>query len=387
MEVKNRLVVPAMGTNLAEADHQAGEALIAYYTERARGGFGLIITECTAIAQEGSSLVNECAIWDDSFILCYQKLTASAHETGAKICCQLRHTGRETEPKYTGGKEVVASSPIPCPACQTMPRPLTTEEVYAMVDTYAQAALRAKKEGFDAVEIHASHGYLPAQFLSAYANKRTDKFGGSLHNRMRFLRLIMRKTRELAGEEYPILVRLSGSEMILGGREIQETKTVALMLEEESCAAINVSVSTYGSQHYCVGAFYLAPGYETDAAAALKKAVNISIITVGRFTDPEIAEAVVADGSADMVAIGRRSIADPHFAASGHIDTISPRPILFIVGENAHSRPFTDEAYAAAGEPKEIYVVPDANHVDLYDDVTKIPFDKIEEFLNVVFAE
>lgn len=352
MEVKNRLVVPAMGTNLAEPDHQAGPALIDYYTERAKGGFGLIITECTAIAQEGSSLVNECAIWDDSFIPSYQRLTASVHQYGAKICCQLRHTGRETEPKYTGGKQIVAPSAVPCPACQSMPHAMTTEEVYAMVDTYAQAALRAKKENFDAIEIHASHGYLPAQFLSAHANKRTDEFGGTLHNRMRFLRLILQATRKLVGEDYPILVRLSGSEMIMGGRELQETKAVCQMLEQEGCDAINVSISTYGSQHYCVGSSYLAPGYETEAAAALKKVVSIPVITVGRFTDPEIAEAVLADGSADMVAIGRQSIADPHFAIKaqqGREEDIIP---CISCGQGCIMHMFTDEPISCVINPR-----------------------------------
>ena len=352
MEVKNRLVVPAMGTNLAEDNHEAGEALINYYTERAKGGFGLIITECTAIAQEGSSLINECAIWDDSFIPGYQKLTASVHEAGAKICCQLRHTGRETELKYTGGKEIVAPSAVPCPACQSMPHAMTTEEVYEMVDIYAQAALRAKKEGFDAIEIHAAHGYLPAQFLSGHANKRTDEFGGTLHNRMRFMRLILRAIRKLVGNDYPILVRISGSEMIMGGREIQETKAVSLMLEEEGCDAINVSISTYGSMHYCVGSSYLASGYETEAAAELKKVVNIPIITVGRFTDPEIAEAVLADGSADMVAIGRQSIADPHFAIKaqeGREDDIIP---CISCGQGCIMHMFTDEPISCVINPR-----------------------------------
>jgi 2,4-dienoyl-CoA reductase-like NADH-dependent reductase (Old Yellow Enzyme family)/thioredoxin reductase len=352
MELKNRLVVPAMGTNLAESNHEAGEALINYYTERAKGGFGLIITECTAVSQEGSSLVNECAIWDDSFIPSYQKLTASVHEAGAKICCQLRHTGRETEPKYTGGKDIVAPSPIPCPACQSMPHELTTEEVYAIINIYAEAALRAKKEGFDAVEIHASHGYLPAQFLSSHANKRTDEFGGSLHNRMRFLRLILRAIHKLVGNDYPLLVRLSGSEMILGGREIQESKAVAQILEEEGCNALNVSISTYGSQHFCIGSSYLAPGYEVEAAAELKKVVGIPVITVGRFTDPEIAEAVLADGSVDMVAIGRQSIADPYFAVKaqeGREEDIIP---CISCGQGCIMHLFSDEPISCVMNPQ-----------------------------------
>ena len=292
-----------------------------------KGGFGLIITECTAISYEGRSLENECGMWEDSLIPSYQKLTESVHKEGAKIAVQLRHCGRETEPKYTGGKDVVAPSRIPCPSCQTMLHEMTAEEVYEMVAAFGDAALRGKKAGFDAVELHASHGYLIAQFLSGHANKRTDEFGGSLHNRMRFLRLVLQDIREKAGEDYPIIVRISGAEMITGGREIQETKAVCQMCEKEGAAAIHVSISTYGSLAYCIGSTYLAPGYETAAASQLKKAVAIPVITVGRYTDAEIAETVVRDGSADMVAFGRQSIADlnfPNKVLAGKQDEIIP---------------------------------------------------------------
>lgn len=327
MEVKNRLVVPAMGTNLAEHNGEAGERLISYYTERAKGGFGLIITECSAISYEGRSLINECGMWEDSLIPSYKKLTDSVHAEGAKIAVQLRHCGRETEEKYVGGRVIPAPSRIPCPACQSMPHEMTTEEVYKMAGKFGDAALRGKKAGFDAVELHASHGYLIAQFLSGHANKRTDEFGGSLHNRMRFLRLVIRDIQRKTGNGFPIIVRISGSEMILGGREIQETKAVCRMCEEEGIAALHVSISTYGSLQYCIGASYLEPGYETEAAAAIKKAVNIPVITVGRYTDAEMAESAILDGSADMVAFGRQSIADPHFpnkVLSGRVDDIIP---------------------------------------------------------------
>lgn len=314
LEIKNRLAVPAMGTNLAEHNGEAGEKLIHYYTERARGGFGLIITECSAVSKDGRSLINECGMWDDSLIPSYKKLTDSVHSYGAKIAMQLRHCGRETEPKYTDGSPVSAPSPIPCPACQTMPHEMTAEEVYQMVSKFSDAAVRAKKAGFDAVELHVSHGYLIAQFLSGHANKRTDEFGGTLNNRMRFLRLIINEIKEKAGKDFPVMIRISGTEMITGGREIQETKAVCRICEEEGADAINISISTYGSLQYCIGSTYLAPGYEVSAAEAIKKVVNIPVITVGRFTDPEMAETLLRDGSADMVAFGRQSIADPHFA-------------------------------------------------------------------------
>lgn len=314
LTLKNRLFVPGMGTNLAEHNGEAGPSLIKYYTERAKGGFGLIITECTAIKVEGKSLINECGIWDDSFIPSYKKLTDSVHEAGGTIFVQLRHTGRETEKHYTGGLQPVSASQIPCPNCQEMPREMTTEEVYEMVETYVQAAERAKKMGYDGIEVHASHGYLPCQFLSGHANKRTDEFGGTLHNRMRFLRLIIQGIKQRLGTEYPLIIRISGSEMIAGGLDVQEVKAIAQMCESEGVDAINVSMATYRSIVYCVGSSYLQPGYEVDYAAQIKKAVSIPVMTVGRITDPELAEAVIADGSVDMVGIGRQSICDPHFA-------------------------------------------------------------------------
>lgn len=314
MEVKNRLVVPAMGTNLAEHNGEAGQMLIDYYTKRAEGGFGLIITECTAVSREGRSLINECGMWDDSLIPGYRKLTDSVHGQGAKIVMQLRHCGRETQPVYTENKPIPAPSQVPCPSCQTMPYAMPAKEVYEMVEKFSEAAYRAKKAGFDGVELHASHGYLIAQFLSGHANKRTDEFGGSLKNRMRFLKLIIRDIRRKTGNDFPIIIRISGTEMITGGREIQETKAVCRMCEEEGASAIHVSISTYGSLQYCIGSTYLSPGYETEAAEAVKKVTNIPVITVGRYTDPEIAESVLQDGSADLVAFGRQSIADPHFA-------------------------------------------------------------------------
>lgn len=351
MDVKNRLVMPAMGTNLASHDGSVSQELISYYTERARGGFGLIITECSAVSYDGRSLINECGIWDDSLISGYQALTDSVHKYGAKIAVQLRHCGRETEAKYTGGKEVLAPSRVPCPSCQSMPHEMTAEEVYVMVEAFGDAALRAKKAGFDAVELHASHGYLIAQFLSGHANKRTDEFGGSLHNRMRFLRLVLENIRKKVGEEFPVIVRISGSEMITGGREVQETKAVCRMCEEEGAAAIHVSISTYGSLCYCIGSTYLAPGYETEAAAQLKKTVSIPVITVGRYTDPEIAEAVIEDGSADMIAFGRQSIADPHFPVKvekGCPDDIIP---CISCGQGCIMHLFSDEPISCVVNP------------------------------------
>lgn len=352
IEIKNRFVVPAMGTNLAKHNGEASDRLISYYTERAKGGYGLIILECCAVSYEGRSLINECGLWEDSQIPSYQNLTKSVHDAGSKIAVQLRHCGRETNPDYTNGMQVLAPSKIPCPANQSTPHVMSTMEVYQMIEVYGNAALRAKKAGFDAVELHASHGYLIAQFLSGHANKRTDEFGGSLHNRMRFLRLILKNIQEKTGKNFPIIVRISGTEMIAGGREIQETKAISKMCEEENVAAIHVSISTYGSLQYCIGSTYLAPGYETSAAAEIKKSISIPVITVGRYTDVEIAESVVADGSADLVAFGRQSIAEPHLPKKvfeGKLDELVP---CISCGQGCIMHIFSDDPISCVVNPK-----------------------------------
>ena len=359
VELKNRLFVPGMGTNLAEHNGEAGEKLIKYYTERAKGGFGLIITECSAISIEGKSLINECGVWGDELIPSYRRLTSSVHEAGAKIFMQLRHTGRETELHYTDGIQPVSASQIPCPNCQTMPHEMSNEEVYKMVDTYIEAAERAKKMGFDGIEVHAAHGYLPAQFLSGHANKRTDEFGGTLHNRMRFLRLIIQGIKQKLGSDYPLIIRISGSEKIMGGLEIQEVKAVSRMCESEGVDAINVSMATYGSIKYCIGSSYLDPGYEVEYAAQVKKCVNIPVMTVGRITDPELADTIIADGSVDMVGIGRQSICDPHFARKvqeGRLDDIVG---CISCGQGCIMHLFTDEEIKCV-------INPDNGNVDEY---------------------
>lgn len=359
VEIKNRLFVPGMGTNLAEHNGEAGEKLIKYYTERAKGGFGLIITECSAISVEGKSLINECGVWGDELIPSYQRLTSSVHESGAKIFMQLRHTGRETELHYTGGIQPLSASHIPCPNCQTMPHEMTTDEVYKMVGTYVEAAERAKKMGFDGIEVHAAHGYLPAQFLSGHANKRTDEFGGTLHNRMRFLRLIIQGIKQTLGTDYPLIIRISGSEKIMGGLEIQEVKAICRMCEREGVDAINVSMATYGSIKYCIGSSYLDPGYEIEYAAQVKKCVGIPVMTVGRITDPELADTIIADGSVDMVGIGRQSICDPHFAEkvqNGRLDDIAG---CISCGQGCIMHLFTDEEIKCV-------INPDNGNVDEY---------------------
>lgn len=327
MELKNRLVMPPMGTNLANHDGTCGDALAAYYTERAKGGFSMVTVECTAVSPDGTSLFNECRMYEKTHAESFKKLTDGIHLAGGKACIQLVHHGREGSSAYNGGVQVAAPSKLPCPLMQEIPHALTTEEVYEYIDKFVNAAALSKEAGFDAVELHAASGYLIEQFLSAHSNKRIDEFGGSLHNRIKFLLLIIEGIKRRLGEDYPVLIRICADEYMTGGLAIEETKAICRMAEKAGADAIDVTVGTYGSIHHVIGSAYMAPGYQLGDVKQIKSCVYIPVIGVGRLCDPYVAAEALLGGSLDIVAIGRQSIADPYFPnklLSGDIEDISP---------------------------------------------------------------
>lgn len=327
MEIRNRLVVPPMGTNHANDDSSVSQQFIDYYTERAKGGFGLITIEVTAVDPTGKAIIREPGLWCDEQIDGYKKLADSIHSYGAKMSVQLHHAGRQTLGVFIDGKQPIAPSPVPCPYCQEIPKEMTTAEVYDMIQKFVDAAERAKKAGADAVEVHGAHGYLVAQFMSSYSNKRVDEFGGSFENRMRFPRMIVEGIRRRLGNAFPIIFRISGEEKTVGGRTIPETRAIARMMEEAGVNAIHLGGGAYGSLEWIWGASDSPLAYMADFAEEVKKSVNIPVIAVGRINDPYIAEELVASGRTDMVSLGRQSIADPHFpnkALAGEVDEIAP---------------------------------------------------------------
>lgn len=322
----NRFVVPPMASTLAHEDGTVSQALIDYWVARAKGGWGLLIVEFTSIDPLGK--VGPChpCLWGDEFIPGLKKLTDAVHKYGAKIAVQLSHTGRQTFPGITGAQPVSAS-PIPCPMDRVIPRELTADEVYELVEKFSNAAVRARDAGFDAVEIHGAHGYLLAQFMSAYSNKRVDEFGGSLHNRMRFPLEVIRSTRHKLGPGYPLLFRMSGEERIPGGRTLDESRVVARLVQEEGIDAVDVSVGVSGSAPYIIPPAALAPGFLLASAEEIKKAVSVPVIAVGRINHPFLAEDAIEAGKADLIAWGRSSLADPELPkkiAAGQIDDVCP---------------------------------------------------------------
>lgn len=312
LELRNRFVVPPMGTNYANMDGTVSPRLIDHYAGMAKGGFGLIIVEFTAVDPQGRVLVGQNALWADEQIDGCRRLVDEVHRHGAKIAVQLAHGGRQSIGAITG-MPTVAPSPLPCPAIQEIPNELTTQEVHDLIGKFVEAAVRAKAAGFDAVEIHGAHGYLLAQFMSAYSNKRVDEFGGDLRSRMKLPVEIIKATREALGPEFPILFRMSHEEGVPGGRSTLESRIVAKIVEEAGVDAIDVAAGNYESLHLMAGGREAIPAYNVDGACEIKNAVSLPVIVAGRINDPLIAEDIIQSGKADFVALGRTSLADPEF--------------------------------------------------------------------------
>lgn len=326
MELKNRLIVPAMETEYS-ADGTINDRITDYWIERAKGGWALLTMEVAAVSRNGKGFPNSLTLYDDDCIPMYKKLIDEVHKYGSKMSIQLHHAGRQTISYFIGGEQIVAPSAIAHPMYGEVPRELTTEECYQIIEDYGDAAVRAQKAGFDAVEVHAGHGYLPVQFMSENINRRIDEFGGDLVGRTKFLVDVIKNIKAKCGADYPVIVRISGEEHLDDGITLEETKMIAPLLEEAGVDAINVSNGAALSQEYIAGCMALKFGYNLVNAEAVKSVVNIPIIGVGKLSEPYLLEHALTSNKADFLAIGRGSIADPHFPekmAADLFDEITP---------------------------------------------------------------
>lgn len=326
MTVRNRIVVPPMDTGYGSEQHEVTDQLIAYHRRRAEGGMGLIIVEYTSVDPGGRCTPTQIGIYDDDLIPGFRRLTAAVHQHGARIALQIHHGGVRARPEHSGGT-IVAPSPLPDLNVGVVPRELSTAEIEALVEAFGQAARRAKEAGFDAVEIHGAHGYLINQFLSPWFNRREDAYGGTPERRMRFALEVVHCVRRQVGPDFPLGFRLVGEEMPLGsGLRLKDTVEIAGRLAEAGIDMLHVSVGNVGpSLGLVVAPMAMDRGFNVYAAAAVKRTVDIPVIAVGRINDVHLAAQIVRDGHADLVAMGRASLADPEFprkAAEGRLDEI-----------------------------------------------------------------
>lgn len=310
LELKNRMIVSAMVTNYCTPDGMATEKYISYHEHKAKGGWGLIITEDYAVTPKAGGFVRLPGLWEDSQIKSHKKLTERVHAAGGKIAAQIYHAGRETSSAVTG-EQPVAPSAVREPSMPETPRELTVKEIHELVERFGDCALRAKKAGFDAVELHGAHGYLVGAFASPFSNKRSDEYGGTIRNRARFGMEIIRNIKEKCGEDYPVIYRMSVVEYVPGGLELEESKVLAKLMEEAGADCIHCSQGVYASTHVIIPPAVVPRAAFVDNAAGIKSAVSVPVIAVGRINDMEVAESVLESGKADLVTMARASLADP----------------------------------------------------------------------------
>ncbi|MBS6179274.1 NAD(P)/FAD-dependent oxidoreductase [[Clostridium] innocuum] len=310
LTVKNRFVMPAMESGTTK-DHRFTERSKTYFEARAKGGFALIITDYCAVAPDGIGVKNEVGLWDDTCIENLQDITASIHTAGAKVFCQLHHSGMMCVEKTTGVPPKGPSA-ISAPNYLEKVTALNNTEIKTLVMQYGKAAYRAMQGGYDGVEVHAAHGYQIAQFLSKFANKRTDAYGGSYENRFRFAGEIIAEIKKTCGTDYPIIFRISADEFIESGCTIEDAVVYCKMAENAGVHAIHVSTGT-GIGGNIVTPHYTNPAFNVKHAQEIKRQVGIPVIVVGRINEPSIAEQILESGHADLISLGRQSICDPRF--------------------------------------------------------------------------
>ncbi|MBY2929860.1 FAD-binding protein [Sphingomonadales bacterium 56] len=335
MELRNRIAVTAMGASLAEADGHCGERIIRYHEEQAKGGVGLIITGVAGVAWPvGGNQVNQIAISDDRFLPGLKALAEAVHKHGAKIAPQIHHGGLVAMEDMLGGR------PVWCPSLPEAPegdfteaflleelavapfskiqavsfKEMTLEDIRTVIGQFAAAADRAKRAGFDGVEIHGGHGYLLSSFISPKSNRRTDAYGGPLENRVRILVEVIQAVRQAVGPDFPVWCKLDSREVgKKGGLTIEDAAQVARMAEAAGADAITVTAYHDTAQGKLHSGSHTPhePAVNLPYAAQIKAAVSIPVIASGRI-EPDVGDKAIATRQIDFVSMGRKLLADPH---------------------------------------------------------------------------
>ncbi|MCD8139173.1 MAG: NADH:flavin oxidoreductase/NADH oxidase [Planctomycetaceae bacterium] len=346
LTLANRIVVPPMCMYSATTDGHATDWHLQHYGSLALSGSGLIIVEASAVAPEGRISNRDLGLWSDAAAASMADVLKRIRAfSDTPLAVQLGHAGRkggrdgisdDTLPPERGGWELVAPSALCYGGAFPQPKALDAAGIRRVVDAFAAAAARADAAGYDAVEIHAAHGYLLHQFLSPISNKRDDEYGGSFENRIRLPLAVFTAVREAFPKSKPVGIRISGSDWVEGGWNVDESIRFARELDRLGCAYIHVS----GGGLSLDQTLHVGPGYQIGMAAQIKQAVAMPVIGVGLITEPAQAETIVRAGMTDMVAIGRGILFNPRWPWKAAADLgVSIRGPIQYVRSRPHGSP------------------------------------------------
>ena len=314
MTIRNRIIRSATWEGMCDSDGRPSKKLIAFYRLLAQGGVGLITSGYTFIRPDGKQLPGKMGIHSDEFEPEMITLTRTVHDAGGKICVQLVHAGGQTSAEVAG-RHPFAPSAVQVDQFPEIPSELSKDDIFDIVTAFGEGARRAKKWGFDAVQLHGAHGYLINQFLSPLTNQRRDEYGGSIKNRCRFLLEAYRKVRETVGANYPVLIKLNAADNLDGGLDVGDAVYAAEKLSKEGIDTIEVSSGTTASGIKSPVRLKInkpeKEAYNLGLARRIKTAVACPVIVVGGFRSYEVAEKALKNDAMDYIAMSRPLIREP----------------------------------------------------------------------------
>jgi 2,4-dienoyl-CoA reductase-like NADH-dependent reductase (Old Yellow Enzyme family) len=326
MTLQNRLARSATWEGMCDAEGRPGNKLISFYRELARGGVGLIITGYTFVSPEGKQLPGKMGIHRDDFEDSMEEMTHAVHDAGSRVCIQLVHAGGQTD-TATAGQQPIAPSGIQTDQYPEMPAEMSREDISAVITAFQNGARRAQKWGFDAVQIHGAHGYLISQFLSPLTNRRQDEYGGPIENRCRFLLEVYEAVRSAVGPDFPVMIKLNGSDNLEGGFTIEDAVFAAKVLDKAGINCIEVSGGTPASGDRSPARIKIdspeKEAYNLPLAHRIKAAVTCPVMVVGGFRSFAVAEKTIRE-SADYVSMARPFIREPGLALRWQTGDSSP---------------------------------------------------------------
>jgi 2,4-dienoyl-CoA reductase-like NADH-dependent reductase (Old Yellow Enzyme family)/thioredoxin reductase len=323
-ELKNRIVMPGLASFLIEEDGSITENTIEHYRLRAAGGPSMVIMEACSVSAEGIVSSHQSRIYDDRFIEGLSKIAGAIKSEGSVPAVQIHHGGRQTSAKVIKQKPF-APSPLPCPTIRGEVTPLSVNGIQELIQKFGDAADRAVESGFELIEIHGAHGYLINQFLSKFSNIRDDKYGGDVAGRTRFAREIIEEVRSRVGKDFPISFKISAQEFVSDGLTVDESIQIIKILVRAGIDIVQVSAGNDATPEWICQPMFMEKACLVNSAIAIKKALNIPVMAVGRINDPLIADDIIKSGKADLVCMGRGLLADPEMpkkAKEGRLDDI-----------------------------------------------------------------